>query len=82
MSKATMQSYYGRDRDKAHRIVRRFSQRVGDTYPQSTVAQGLQFAEECEQSHEQESGRKAITIAENSKSSCVVHLIPSANAKC
>lgn len=43
----------GRDRDEAHRLVRRFSKHVGDNYPQQDLAQALSVTEEYEQTREQ-----------------------------
>ena len=65
------QSRSGEERDEALRIVRRFSEHIGEEHPQNDVAQGLQLVEEYQQaqeeSHNDESHSEALLIVEDSE---------------
>ena len=49
---ARAESRNRRERDEAYSLVRRFSQRVGEEYPQNHLAQALACSEEYEQARE------------------------------
>lgn len=40
-------------RDEAYRVVRRFSERIGDEYPQNTLARALTVTEQYEKCREE-----------------------------
>ncbi len=46
------------ERDEAYGLVRRFSQRVGEEYPQNHLAQALACSEEYEQARESRHQRR------------------------
>ena len=41
-------------RDEAYRVVRRFSERIGDEYPQNTLARALTITEQYAQCREED----------------------------
>lgn len=69
----SLQSRTRTDRDEAYHVVRRFSNKIGDEYPQSNLAQALGVAEEYERTREEivdeESHIEALLIVEDSESS-------------
>lgn len=56
------------ERDEANGLVRRFSQRVGEDYPQNHLAQALACSEEYEQAREDDyQGRGSLQALLNSE---------------
>lgn len=43
-------------RDEAYRVVRRFSERIGDEYPQNTLARALTITEQYAKCREEDLG--------------------------